>query len=717
MTRPAVSRQTARFGAFEIDLRSGELRKQGIRLRLQEQPFQVLAALLEHPGDLVTREELVHRLWPDGTTVDFDRSLNAALTRLRQALSDSADVPRYVETVARRGYRFIAPLLDEPTTLPAAPPPPAAPLRRPTSRLLAIALVAMAIAAVAAWLAYRRPVPFDASLQVARLTAGAGEERCASFSPDGSQIVYESAQTDGVHHLFKKVVGEGDPTPLTSSPAEEFGPSWSPDGRRIAFIRILGPDTIGVFTIPPFGGVERKIAELPQSGYWTWRRFLRRLDWTPDNRHLILSVPPRPRAADRLLLLSVETGAGSWLTESASATDPFDGDREPAVSPDGRTVAFTREQQPATGQGIFLLSLTSDVRASGAPRHFLSGAQGPAWTPDGRHIVYTPSNPGMTFASGLSIAPTDGSAAPRPLPGLGNNAVLPSVARSGRIAYSRIVMESTIWRQAISSDSAAAPPPVALLSASASEGNPQYSPDGARIVFASNRSGYREIWTCAVGGSHCAQITNFRAPFISGSPRWSPDGTRIAFDFNGAGRAAIYVSDAAGGAPRRVTDESIRGVNPSWSHDSRWIYFASGATGRNEIWKIPSGGGTAVQVTRNGGFVAYESLDGTALYYLKDNTDPTLFISRIDGSGEAALFKGVAHRAFAIGAGAIYYIRQERNGDAYIRRFVPATRQDSPVAPAANPIYLGLGLSPDGRQLLYSTFRVSSNLMWVDTFH
>jgi Tol biopolymer transport system component/DNA-binding winged helix-turn-helix (wHTH) protein len=713
----------ARFGAFEVDLRSGELRKQGLRLRLQEQPFQVLAALLEQPGELVTREELVRRLWPDGTTVDFDRSLNAAVTRLRQALSDSADVPRYIETIARRGYRFIAPLQaprEEPVGPPAAPAPTASitaapPARRPQSAGLAIALSVTAIAVAAGWLVHPRPAPSDAPLQVVRLTAGSGMERCASFSPDGAQAVYEWEQIDGAHHLFKKVVGEGDRTPLTSGPAEEFGPAWSPDGRLVAFIRSLSASTIGVFTIPPFGGVERKIAEFPTPGYWTLRRFLRRLDWTPDSRHLILSIPAHPRAAEDLLLLSIETGSRTWLTESSASTDPSDGDREPTVSPDGRTVAFTRDRS-SVGQGIFLLSLSADLRPTGAPRHFLTSAQGPAWTPDSRHIVYTPSHPGMTFDSGLSLAPIDGRGAPRSLLALGSNAVLPAVARSGRIAYSRIAMESTIWRQQIPSHSAAAAAPVRLASSSAAEGNAQYSPDGSRIVFASNRSGYREIWTCAADGARCAQITSFNAPSISGSPRWSPDGGRIAFDFTSAGRTAIYVVDAAGGPPRRVTDDSTHGVVPGWSHDGKWIYFSSGVTGRNEIWKIPSAGGAAVQITRNGGFIASESADGAALYYIKDETNSTLFTSRIDGSAETALLSGVTHRGFAIGAGAIYYVRQEHDGEASIRRFVPATRQDSPIASAANPFYIGLGLSPDGRYLLYSTLRVSSNLMLVDSF-
>ena len=96
------------FGVFEVDTRSGELRRQGSKVKLQEQPFQVLVSLLERPGEVVTREELTKRLWPDNTFVDFERGLNAAVAKLRLALNDSAEQPLYVETVARKGYRFIA---------------------------------------------------------------------------------------------------------------------------------------------------------------------------------------------------------------------------------------------------------------------------------------------------------------------------------------------------------------------------------------------------------------------------------------------------------------------------------------------------------------------------------------------------------------------------------------------------------------------------------
>src|SRR6266404_2561460 len=100
--------QTRRFGVFEVDLRAAELRKRGVRIKLQEQPFRILSLLLEHPGEVVTREELREKLWPAHTFVDFDRSLNKAMTKLRSALADSAENPRYVETVPRHGYRFLA---------------------------------------------------------------------------------------------------------------------------------------------------------------------------------------------------------------------------------------------------------------------------------------------------------------------------------------------------------------------------------------------------------------------------------------------------------------------------------------------------------------------------------------------------------------------------------------------------------------------------------
>jgi cholera toxin transcriptional activator len=120
---PVLSANKFRFGVFEANVRTGELRKHGIRLRLPDQPFAVLVALLERPGELVTREELVKRLWPDGTFVDYDHSLNTAVNRLRETLGDSAETPRFIETLPKRGYRFIGSVerIGEESSAPAMP--------------------------------------------------------------------------------------------------------------------------------------------------------------------------------------------------------------------------------------------------------------------------------------------------------------------------------------------------------------------------------------------------------------------------------------------------------------------------------------------------------------------------------------------------------------------------------------------------------------------
>jgi DNA-binding winged helix-turn-helix (wHTH) protein len=147
--------QVLRFGVFEVDAQSGELRKNGIKLKLQEQPFQVLCMLIEHPGEVVTREDLRIRLWPADTFVDFDHGLNAAVKRLRDALGDSPEAPRFIETMARRGYRFISPIDTVPTVRSPHLPDPG----RATRRIgLAIGLGAT-IAAASFWLGSLVNVP------------------------------------------------------------------------------------------------------------------------------------------------------------------------------------------------------------------------------------------------------------------------------------------------------------------------------------------------------------------------------------------------------------------------------------------------------------------------------------------------------------------------------------------------------------------------------
>src|SRR5262245_25491280 len=133
--------RTVRFGVFEVDVSSGELRKNGVKVKLQEQPFRVLVALLQHEGEVVTREELRQELWSTDTFVDFDHSLNAAVKRLRDALDDTAENPRFIETLPRRGYRFMAPVTS-PGTIAVSVSEPTVARRPPLTRRLVASVLA-----------------------------------------------------------------------------------------------------------------------------------------------------------------------------------------------------------------------------------------------------------------------------------------------------------------------------------------------------------------------------------------------------------------------------------------------------------------------------------------------------------------------------------------------------------------------------------------------
>jgi Tol biopolymer transport system component/DNA-binding winged helix-turn-helix (wHTH) protein len=703
----AASAKIVRFGVFEVDLGRGELRKQGLRLKLQEQPFQVLAALLEQPGEIVSRDELVRRLWPDGTVVDYERGLNAAITRLRQTLSDSAETPRYVETVARRGYRFVAPV-ETPaveTTATPGPAPSPLPAERPkeSNRFWAAAVAAGVVGGLvlATSIMVRRPAPITPPVwDAVPLTTDPGSERNPTFSPDGSLVAYEWDRGDGVPHIYIKTVGAGDAIRLTSGSEGEYGPAWSRDGQWIAFLRPEGESGIGVCVMPALGGTERRIfayaaIEIP----WLLRNSLRRIDWTPDGKRLVTGVWPR------LGIISVETGEIQTLSEPK---DRDSGDREPALSPDGRWLAYAREKLSISSD-VYLLRLTEDGRADGEPQLLQREARSPAWSPDGKELIF--SSQGQLFRMKINARGHD-TAEPT-----GLRVSVATISQTGRLAYARPVIDNNIWRQEVPAAGKQAPPPVPLIDSTGNDQDGRYSPDGRRIAFQSNRSGGIQIWTCDSDGKRCSPLTAIKALTNTGTPRWSPDGKWIAFDSGAAGHWDVYVVDANGGAPRRITNDSVYGAIASWSGDGKWIYFMSVKTGRPEVWKVPAQGGAATQVTRNGGFVAFEAPDGQSLYYTKQETDSTLWRSALDGSGETEVVTGVANRGFALTKDRLYYLHGERDRGFTLRMRILATGAETEISRIVKPMYLGLSLSPDGKYLIYSqTDHEGSDLMLVDKF-
>src|SRR5215472_14297630 len=194
-----------RFAKFEVDLHAGELRKNGRRIRLQDQPFQVLAMLLEHPGEIVTREEIRQKLWLADTFVDFDHGLNSAVGRLRDALNDSASTPRFIETVPRRGYRFIAQLGVE---SPAAEEPITTEFRYSRATVaVATAGFALLLGLGIWWRLPKRAESSLSTIEVAPLAGLPGYEGGAAFSPDGHQVAFHVMNGRDNSGIFVALVG------------------------------------------------------------------------------------------------------------------------------------------------------------------------------------------------------------------------------------------------------------------------------------------------------------------------------------------------------------------------------------------------------------------------------------------------------------------------------------------------------------------------------
>jgi Tol biopolymer transport system component len=558
----------------------------------------------------------------------------------------------------------------------------------------------------------RRPAPVAPPVwDPVPLTTDPGSERNPTFSRDGSLVAYEWDRGDGIPHIYVKSVGAGDPIRLTSGAEGDYGPAWSRDGQWIAYLRQVGVSKIAVFVIPALGGNERKVYEYGPRRLdshaaaevtWMLRNPLRRIDWMPDSKHLVTGL--WQGAGLRLGVISVETSEVVMLTPEKHDDA---GDREPAVSPDGRWVAYARENLSISSE-LYLLRVTEDGKPAGEPVLLQSGARSPVWSPDGRELFFT------SFGRLMRMKASSGWKELAQATGL--RVSIPTISQTGRLAYGRPATDNNIWRQEVPVAGKPAPPPVSLIASTANDQDAQYSPDGSRIAFQSNRAGI-QIWTCASDGTRCAALTAIKGGANTGSPRWSRDGKRIAFDSGAAGHWDVYVIDANGGVPTRLTNDSVYGAIASWSKDGQWIYFMSFKTGRSEVWKVPAEGGAATQVTRNGGSVAFEAPDGKSLYYTKQEQDATLWRSALDGSGETEVVTGVTNRGFALMADRLYYLHEEHEHSIALRMRVLATGKETEISRIVKPMYLGLSISPDGKYLLYSqTDREDSDLMLVENF-
>jgi Tol biopolymer transport system component/DNA-binding winged helix-turn-helix (wHTH) protein len=715
----ATGRHAARvyeFGPFRLDTAERLLQRAGQAIPLAPKAFDLLVYFLEHRAHLLERQQLLHLVWPD--TYVEEANLSYTVSQIRKALGDSEHGERYIETIPKHGYRFVANVRE---VQPVAEAAPAVARHRGSATLPIAAMITLAGAAgVALYVSVVSPRssthPSATELVVVPVTSLPGRENQPAFSPDGNQIafVWERAGENNPD-IYVKLVDTGEPLQLTTNPAPDFSPVWSPDGSHLAFAR--EGDASGIYLVPALGGAERKVGDLfGASGYHSGasRMFGRgTLSYSPDGKYLAVADKTSATEPFGIFLLALDTGGRRRLTSAPPASA---GDESPAFSPDGTTVAFTRlvggakeiYVVPVTGGQPRRLTFEDNIR----PGSFTDGL---AWTPDGRDIVFA-SNRSGSFQ--LWRVPVTGGTPVR-IGVYAQHLSLPTVSRDGkRLAWVQSSYDTNIWHVPVPEPGGPLVPPTPLIVSTAADSNPQYSPDGQRIVFGSLRSGTPEIWSADHDGRRVMRLTNMGGP-VTGTPRWSPDGKEIAFDSMVAANRDIYVVSANGGKPRQLTTEAAEDTCPSWSGNGQWIYFGSSRSGRMQIWKMPSTGGAAVQVTRQGGFEGFESTDGKYFYYAKGRDVAGIWRVEVEGGVETPV---VDHhgagfwRSWAVTETGIYFATAEGPASPIIEFFSFATGDITLVAVLERPISArvwGLAVSPDRRSILSTQIDLSSSDVMV----
>ena len=616
METQALSRRILRFAAFELDLAAGELRRNGRKVKLQEQPFQILAMLLERPGEVVTREEVQQRLWSGDTYVDFDRGLNTAVKRLREALGDSAGHPRFVETLPRRGYRFIAAvegssgvvqaaLAPQPTPVPPVPSEERGLRRKLRFQQALLAVTAIALLALTfvhfsetppeapegplSRFAYAPPATLDTTRMLITNVA---------ISPNASHIAYVVGQP-GQRALWIQDLDQEEPRQIVAPGEATSSLFWSPDSEFIAFHSGNELKKVSVR-----GGPALLVCQLPSPTLSIGGG-----SWNQDGDRIVFVCGTASQ--NRLYEVSAQGGEPELLFEP-SEDRPHDVHPYLLPSEPGRPKLLYVAAKSYTDGQIEMRDLET------GQREVVASGFNPVYAPTG-HLVYSSLDPAVIWAMPFSIETLQRTGEPFPIR---ENASNPSVARDGTLVYVEAQggSEQLVWR-----DRSGRKLEEVIGQPQRFIGHLALSPDERRVAVRGRVAvgGTAHIYIHEVGRPLKMRLTFDSAGTLR--PIWSPEGDRIAY--NTRGDVFVKPADGTGEATALVATAAIEGVS-DWSRDGEYILYHSrdDETTPFEIWylkrKGDSGGWEPHPFSQTGSneMVGMFSPDGRFVAYLSDET-------------------------------------------------------------------------------------------------
>ena len=700
-----------RFGEFELNLDRQTLSRCGIRLKLQNQPLQVLTLLIQHAPNVVSRDEIQRHVWGENVYVGAEGSINFCIRQIRSVLLDSAAVPRFIETLPREGYRFLAPV--DGVVTPESPDQKSAalakdelpvPVVKPSGRrrwlnpAMALASASLLIlACVAVWFG-KHDVQTKVSA-ITPVTSYPGDERDPSLSPDGRQVAFSWDGDKGQRHIYAKLLGEQPPVRLTNDSSEDSFPTWSPDGKQIAFMRRRTDSESEILLIPSIGGPERILQRVQTGSYVSSSG--RIMAWSRDGKWLCFTSEPAPASRHMLFLLSLDSGRVRPLFTNAVNNA---GDSSPAFSPDGRWLAFGRFTSFSTSE-IFVQRLTDRLEPAGQPL-LISNTSGhataPVWLPDSEHILFL-DNSGSS-GSRISQARIGGAA---------KLIYLASTRLTG------LTLDGLATRLIASSESASEdieclplqglkPAGVArrFVYSTASEAQPRFSPDGNWVAFQSDRSGASEIWLADSNGTNPRQLTHIGA-FIAGYPKWSPDSKFLVFHARLPDYAQVYTIRIQDGVTRQITHDIPGYADASFSLDGAAVYFFRDIPSAPRLYRAsltrlnlePLWIGCCAMEAPRRGLLLYAKFDQLGIYARSLSGD-------VMKNPEIRLAEDYVplDARFAPFEDGIYYVACTSTGQPRAFRFYSfATGQSVDIAATPPNYHADLSVTPDRTRLAYTT--------------
>jgi Tol biopolymer transport system component/DNA-binding winged helix-turn-helix (wHTH) protein len=709
---PGTARRIVRFAVFEFDLETGELRKHGLRIKLQGQPIRVLTMLIERAGDVVAREELQKRLWPVDTYVDFEHSLNAAIKRLRAALGDSADAPRYVETLPRQGYRFVAPLSAQAALQPpegravAGVPQADAGNERSAEWRLVLLLTAVGVALVmiaSLWLRrteyfWRNPI-MNARYQT--VTDSDAVEQAAAVSRDGHFVAFLSDR-DGKTDVWLTQVGSGQFHNLTrGSEPQLVNPSvrtlgFSPDASFVTFWVRKGGSSgdISIWAVPTLGGEPKPYLEGVAESNWS-SDGTRLAYHTPGPGDPLFVSDGSRRPADR-----------SIFTAPSGLHSHF-----PLWSPDGAFVYFVQGSLPDR-MDIWRIAPT------GGRSERITSHNAPVSYPvmlNRRTLMYLAADPDGA-GPGLYSVDVERRIPHRLTSGLDRYTSLDASADGRRLVATRATTERTLWRlqmaDSLAGASEAAPVPLKISTGFSPRLGSNY------LLYVSATGSSESVRKLSDGTSR--ELWSAPEAQIFGAPAISPNGQNIAFSVRQHGQTFLYVIQADGENAKILTDSLDLQGAPAWAPDGRSITSAANDHGVPRLFRVPIDGRPPVRFLQESSVDPAWAPDGSLVVYSGPDIGTTFPVRAATAEGTSrpmpvlTLTRGARHMTFLAKGSALVFLRGDlRHKDLWTRELSTGTERR--LTNLASDFTVGdFDISPDGREAVLERLQDRSDVVLLD---